>query len=204
MLVFTRLIDFIHTSDTPLYCTVILGCRPISLHEKRLYGLLDFMDLKTLAISATFLATSTLNSLGSFTVINDAKSPQEPARKTIECVRASKEYILNTISEVSKDFGVSETLLDFIVRRESQYNSCAVGDKDLPAPSLGLSQISMYYNPNITPEQAYNVNFSIEYLASLIRSGKASRWSTYRLFRDKYPNAPIFRPSSFKTPSSES
>lgn len=159
--------------------------------------------LKQLAVSSIFLATSTLQSLGSFTVINDANSPQEPVRQTIECVRASKEYVLNKITEVSKDFGVSETLLDFIVRQESQYNSCAVGDKDLPAPSLGLTQISMYYNPNITPEQAYNPSFAIEYLASLIRAGKARQWSTYRLFRDKYPNAPIFRPSAFKSLSTE-
>lgn len=101
------------------------------------------------------------------------------------CIVLAKELIYSKIEQVSHDYGVSEGLVTFIVENESHFNNCAVGDTDLEKPSLGLVQISMLYNPSVTPEMAYDPDFSLEFLASRIREGKVSMWSTYRLWLPK-------------------
>lgn len=106
---------------------------------------------------------------------------------TVACVLLAKELLLHKITEVSRDYGVSESLVTFIVAHESQFNNCAVGDTHLAKPSIGLVQISMLYNPNIKPREALDPQFALEYLASRIREGKATMWSTYRLYKKAYP-----------------
>lgn len=105
----------------------------------------------------------------------------------ITCVLLAKELIYGKIADVSREYGVSENLMSFIVEHESQYNNCAVGDTFLPKPSLGLVQISTHYN-NVSPKDAFNPQFALEYLASSIRLGKANKWSTYKMYLKLYPN----------------
>lgn len=154
---------------------MVSPCNPNENPTDNLY--LPNLDLRTLGISISLLATSTLNLLGNFTVVNN---PRTDVLNT--CLPTDRTTILSDISSISHDYGVSEDLMKFIVEHESQFNSCAVGDLQLSKPSLGLVQISMLYNPQIPPQAAFNTIFALEYLAEGIRSGKASRWSTYKLW----------------------
>ncbi len=57
---------------------------------------------------------------------------------------------------------------------------CGKGDFHMPKPSVGIVQISMFYHPQVTPELASNAVWSLEWLASRLREGKCSWWTTCR------------------------
>jgi hypothetical protein len=71
-----------------------------------------------------------------------------------------------------------------IVKDESGFNQFAIGDTHLTAPdgsnhkSIGLVQINMYWNPTVTPEQAFDADFSLRFLAQRLKEGKCKLWST--------------------------
>jgi hypothetical protein len=96
----------------------------------------------------------------------------------------TKEYILARITHYSDLYHVSEGLMTHIVFRESSFNSRAVGDTHLTDPngnphiSIGLVQINKYWNPDVTEEQARNVDFSLDFLAKRLKQGKCYLWST--------------------------
>lgn len=86
-------------------------------------------------------------------------------------------------------------MVDFIVRNESRYNNCAVGDAHITGketPSIGLVQINMKYNPSVSPEEAANPDFAIKYLINDLRAGKCQKWATCVDFRRLYPHHPYF------------
>lgn len=86
-------------------------------------------------------------------------------------------------------------MVSYIVEKESGFNNCAVGDTHITGkdfPSLGLSQINLLYNPDVTPEQALDPDFAIQYLIKDLRAGKFYKWTTGRMFKAKYPNHPYF------------
>jgi soluble lytic murein transglycosylase-like protein len=96
----------------------------------------------------------------------------------------TKEYIYDRITRYSEQYGVSEGLMTHIVYKESSFNHRAVGDTHLidpdgkPHRSLGLTQINMYWNPSISESQAFDVDFSLDFLAKSLKQGLCKRWST--------------------------
>lgn len=98
--------------------------------------------------------------------------------------QVTKEYIYDRITRYSALYGVSEGLMTHIVTKESQFNSLAVGDTHLTDPkgnrhiSRGLVQINEYFNKDVTPEQAFDVDFSLDFLARKLSEGKCRLWST--------------------------
>lgn len=107
------------------------------------------------------------------------------------CVAIAKSLVYDKIVTVSKDYGVSEGLMDYIVRNESNYNNCVQGDFHVPKPSIGLVQINMHYHPYITPQQATDPTFALEFLASKLKEGKCDLWTTCRAFKRKNPYANV-------------
>lgn len=99
----------------------------------------------------------------------------------------AKELIIGHIEQVSRDFGVSYELMDYIVRNESGYNNCAKGDYHVPKPSLGLTQINLHYHPYIRPIDAYSPLFALEFLASNLREGRCAWWTTCRWYYGESP-----------------
>lgn len=143
------------------------------------------MDLRQIALSIVLLGTSTLSNLGHFVVYNSSIIPLDAAIDNVThdtCLELDKQTVLNKISSVAHDFGVSQELMTFIVEHESQFNSCAIGDTDLPKPSYGLVQISALYNPQIAPQEAFDPQFALEYLAENIRSGNCHYWTTCKIY----------------------
>lgn len=50
--------------------------------------------------------------------------------------------------------------------------------------SWGMCQINLKYNPEVTKEQAQNVDFCLDWMAERFSKGKATLWSCYRM---KFP-----------------
>lgn len=47
-----------------------------------------------------------------------------------------------------------------------------------PIRARGLAQITECWHPEVTDEQAYDVEFSIRFLIQYLKDGKCSQWST--------------------------
>lgn len=114
--------------------------------------------------------------------------PVEPP-SVAECNPVPKEIIYAKIAHYASIYGVSEGMMDYIVRNESHYSSCAIGDTHLTDPdgnphlSLGAVQINRYWNPDVTEAEAYDIDFSLNFLADALSKGHCSRWTTCRAFQ---------------------
>lgn len=117
--------------------------------------------------------------------------------ETVICLALAKELVFQRIDEVARDFGVSPALMTYIVSNESartedgDFLPCGIGDDHLVAPdgkmhrSRGLVQINEYYNPQVRDREAFSMMFSLEFLASRLREGKCSMWTTCRAYMKK-------------------
>lgn len=112
--------------------------------------------------------------------------------ETIACVMVAKALVFDKIERYSQDMGAYVGMVDYIVRNESGYSNCAVGDAHVAKPSLGLAQINLHYNPAVTQEEAFDPDFAIKYLIEDLRGGRCSKWTTCRRFRQLYPDHPYF------------
>lgn len=83
------------------------------------------------------------------------------------------------ITTYAKKYNVSSSLMTEIIKKESNFNPNAIGDKHIKCGhSRGLVQISKCYHPEISDEKAFDVDFSIEYLAKELSKGHCRQWST--------------------------
>lgn len=115
--------------------------------------------------------------------------------EALACIAISKALVLDKIEYYSQEMGAYPAMVDFIIRNESTYNNCAVGDGHITGhdkPSLGLAQINLFHNPSVSPEEALDPDFAIKYLINDLRAGKISKWTTGRMFKKLYPNHPYF------------
>ncbi len=78
----------------------------------------------------------------------------------------------------------------WIIEHESKWNTQVVGDGDKKCPftgkkqrSRGLVQISDCYNSKITDAQAFDWKFSVDFLVSNLKQGRASLWSSWKFRR---------------------
>lgn len=111
-----------------------------------------------------------------------------------EDVKPTKEYILSRITEYSQKYAVSEGLLTYIVEKESGYNPLAVGDTHLKCPrtggymrSRGIAQISDCFH-DVSDSEAFDVDFSLDFIAKNVAEGRAAWWSTARAYKKLYPS----------------
>lgn len=81
-------------------------------------------------------------------------------------------------------------MLAYIVENESaktkdgDFLPCGEGDKHMPAPSVGITQISKHYWPELGDNPKY-LMFSLEWTASKLREGKCELWTTCRAYQKK-------------------
>lgn len=115
----------------------------------------------------------------------------------IICLAISKELMLSKVTDVAKNFNVSESLLWYMVSNESargpdgSFLPCVDGDTHLidpngtPHRSRGILQINEFFHPNVSDREAYNVMFSLEWTATKIRDGMCHLWTTCRNYKNK-------------------
>lgn len=135
--------------------------------------------------------------LSFFNVIPTALAPTEASEidKTIqeedfvieETTPLTQQDINNKIEHYSLKWGVSVKLVHYIVKNESSYNKDAVGDMNIACPSNGYPvrargpvQITECYYPQVTDEEAFDWDFSLNFLAKKLANGKCSEWTTCR------------------------
>lgn len=75
-----------------------------------------------------------------------------------------------------------------LAKCESRFNPKAIGDMDIiikgqPVYSRGLFQISKFYHPNITDEQAFDVTWSANWVMTMIEKGYQHRWSCDKIVK---------------------
>ena len=90
--------------------------------------------------------------------------------------------IVKRIVDIGLEQGLSEgeiQLVIDIIREESQFNPQAnlLTDQE---NSWGLVQINLYAHPQITQEQATDIDFAIRFLIKGLRDGNGCWWTGYR------------------------
>lgn len=111
------------------------------------------------------------------------------------CHLLTKELVYHKIIEVSQRYAVSESAMTYVVTHEAprtksgDFLPCGNGDENLTDPagnphlSRGVVQINKYYHPEITDDEAYNVDFALAYLAQSIAEGRGHEWTEYRAYQ---------------------
>lgn len=82
------------------------------------------------------------------------------------------------IEAVAKKYEVNAALMRAVIKCESSFRHDAIGDN---GTSFGLVQIHRPSHPTITKEQAFDVDFALEFLASNLAKGKGDMWTCYRM-----------------------
>ena len=90
----------------------------------------------------------------------------------------SKQGIKERIQFYADKYGVSAEVMEKVVSCESGYDPHALGDF---SKSRGLVQIHSTYHPQITDEMAFDVDFSLDFLAKNLKAGNGNLWSCYRV-----------------------
>ncbi len=125
------------------------------------------------------------------------ESPTSPAGPPSvgTCAPVAKEAVYGKIERYSALYGVSEGMMTYVVFNESAKTPkgdllpCGIGDTHLTDPngnphiSRGIVQINEFYNNHVTPEQAFDVDFSLNFLADGLSKGYCSRWTTCRAWK---------------------
>lgn len=94
----------------------------------------------------------------------------------------------HTIASISNEYGVDPQMSLFLTWKESQWYNGAVGDGHLickrtgkPIRSRGVWQINNCAHPNITDEQAFDVEWSTHWAMKEIKKNGCGIWSTCKM-----------------------
>jgi soluble lytic murein transglycosylase-like protein len=82
------------------------------------------------------------------------------------------------INRSAEQYGVASTTLDAVLNCESMKNPDAIGDH---GESRGISQINSRYHPEVTDEQAFDPEWSIDWTARRISEGEGHEWMCFRM-----------------------
>ncbi len=74
-------------------------------------------------------------------------------------------------------YNVNAAQMKAVIACESNWQIDAVGDS---GHARGLSQINDLYNPTVSPEQAFNPEYAIHFMATEFAAHHESHWSCYR------------------------
>lgn len=95
--------------------------------------------------------------------------------------------IAQLIDEKALQYGVSAELVHYIVKKESGYNTKAVGDMNitckrtgLPVRARGILQITECWYPNISDKCAFDVECSLDKMLPIMKTDCESQWTTCR------------------------
>lgn len=80
---------------------------------------------------------------------------------------------LETLQRIATEEKISWKILAGILKKESQGDCSRVGDEHLPKSSYGCYQINLGYHPNVTIEQAEDLEWSTRWTAKRL---KANEW----------------------------
>jgi len=96
---------------------------------------------------------------------------------TVTVVEVKKLTVDEAIVKYSDLYNVNLQLMRSVINCESSFNPNAIGDN---GHSRGLVQIYDDYHPTISHEQAFDIEFSVEFLAKNISRGRGYLWTCFR------------------------
>lgn len=115
----------------------------------------------------------------------------DPDTGSFEVKDIPKHDIDQKIRYYAKKWGVSYHLMDYIVYKESSYNRTAVGDMHIPCEfngkpvrARGPVQITECYYPQVSDEDAFDWDYSLNFLGKKLAAGNCHEWTTCR----RYPH----------------
>lgn len=89
----------------------------------------------------------------------------------------SADSLNDLIVKYADKYGVASTTISKIVQCESSGNYDAIGDN---GDSLGLVQIDLKFHPDVSRNDAFDPEFSLNFLAYYLSIGKGNLWTCYR------------------------
>ena len=103
-----------------------------------------------------------------------AKELPPPPQIIAQVDTSSHEWIKGRISYCASLYRVSEITMNIAVKCESQFHPNAVGDN---GKSFGLVQIYLPAHPQISKEEAMDVDFALDFLAKNLKAGRSGMWT---------------------------
>ena len=94
-------------------------------------------------------------------------------------IETDRSIIQESVSRNAFVYGVSESLMFKVIACESSHNKNAVNINKWEK-SYGLVQINLPQHPEVSEEQARDIEFSIRFLAKGIKEGRARQWTCAR------------------------
>jgi hypothetical protein len=104
-----------------------------------------------------------------------------------------KSEIIDRARQVAHEYQISEELFINILLKESGASSTVRGDmkiickqgvnKGKPVEARGLFQITKCHHPDITDEQAFDIEFSLAWAARQFQRGRVDLWTSWRLIK---------------------
>lgn len=89
--------------------------------------------------------------------------------------QTQQEFIQQKWIQIASQYGADRAVGFVIIQNESSYNPNAIGDKN---SSFGLVQIHLPAHPDVSIQQAEDIDFSLKFLAENLVEGKCAIWST--------------------------
>lgn len=122
--------------------------------------------------------------------------------ESLLCAAIAREIVFHKIEEVSRQYGVSESVMTHVVMHEAKKTRdkngnvfllpCVDGDGHLKDPngephrSRGIVQINEYWHPEVSDSEAYDVDFALAFLAKGLKEGRGHEWTTWREYMKRY------------------
>ena len=94
---------------------------------------------------------------------------------------------------VAEEWDISTTTLFNLIESESEWNPEAIGDD---GKARGLVQIHKDYFPTVSDEEAFDVDFSLNFAAQAIKEGWEWKWSVcncYAMVKTLIPQLPAMK-----------
>lgn len=86
--------------------------------------------------------------------------------------------VQQSIVKYAKIYNVSAKEMTLVMKCESGLNPHAIGDH---GTSYGLSQIHLPAHPDISKQQAFDVDFSVEFMAKSFSQGNQGMWTCWKM-----------------------
>lgn len=99
----------------------------------------------------------------------------EKEEKKTEEAKTEKE-IIDLIKKTAKEYGVDEELAVRVAKCESGLNPKAININAPDSIDRGLYQINSKWHPEVTEEQAFNIQFSINFFCEAVKNGYIRWW----------------------------
>lgn len=97
----------------------------------------------------------------------------EARAQEVTVIELQEETLIEMSDRIALEHEVSTSTLRNLVTSESQWNPNAVSDTG----DHGLVQINLFYNPDVTKEQAFDPAFSLHFAADKISKGEEWLWT---------------------------